>query len=79
VAIAVRVVYIDLNKMNDSSKPEQFWYIVQQEDRTCKVVSLTKQTPEESSEKLQWGSYASEQEAIAKKIGLIRAGKCKPE
>ena len=27
----------------------------------------------------QWGAYASEQEAIAKRIGLIRAGKCQPQ
>ena len=60
---------------------KQFWYIVQQEDNTCKVVSFAKQqqTSTESSHKSQWGSFESEQEAIAKKIGLIRAGKCKPE
>ena len=59
---------------------EQFWYIVKQADGTCKV-SQTQQpakTPEQS-EKSQWGGFDSEQEAIAKKIGLIRAGKCKPE
>ena len=55
------------------------WYIVKQEDGTCEVVRLpqTVETPEQS-EKSQWGGFASEQEAIAKKIGLIRAGKCKP-
>ena len=60
---------------------EQFWYVVKQENNTCKVVRSDRlqQTPERSSDRSQWGSYASEQEAIAKKIGLIRAGKCKPE
>ena len=56
------------------------WYVVKQEDGTCQVVSLDKstaKTPEQSS-KLQWGGFDSEPEAIAKKIGLIRAGKCKP-
>lgn len=56
------------------------WYIVKQEDGTCEVVKLQKlaKTPSQSSE-LQWGGFTSEQEAIAKKIGLIRAGKCKPQ
>ena len=59
---------------------KQFWYVVKQEDDTCKVVSFDRQqkTPEQS-EKTQWGSFKSEPEAIAKKIGLIRAGKCKPQ
>ena len=56
------------------------WYVVQQEDGTCQVVESKTEpakTPSQSS-KSQWGGFASEQEAIAKKIGLIRAGKCKP-
>ena len=55
------------------------WYIVKQENGTCEVVQLNPaaKTPEQSK-KLQWGGFDSEQEAIAKKIGLIRAGKCKP-
>jgi hypothetical protein len=63
------------------SQPK-FWYIVKQENGTCQVVELENtptNIPEESSEKSQWGSFKSEQEAIAKKIGLIRAGKCKPQ
>ncbi|MDJ0591403.1 MAG: hypothetical protein QNJ72_15630 [Pleurocapsa sp. MO_226.B13] len=61
---------------------EQFWYVVKQENGTCEVVSFASQqakTPEQLSEKSQWGAFKSEQEAIAKKIGLIRAGKCKPQ
>lgn len=57
---------------------KQLWYIVKQQDGTCQVVSFNEQhtkTPEQK----QWGSFSSEQEAIAKKIGLIRAGKCQPE
>ena len=56
------------------------WYIVQQEDDTCEIVKLEQleKTPEQSN-KLQWGGFESEQEAIAKRIGLIRAGKCKPQ
>lgn len=56
------------------------WYVVKQEDGTCEVVcgdEITAKTPKQS-EKMQWGEFESEQDAIAKKIGLIRAGKCKP-
>jgi hypothetical protein len=57
---------------------QQFWYIIKQEDGTCQVMQLeNEQTKTPQPE--QWGSYNSEQEAIAKKIGLIRAGKCQPQ
>lgn len=60
------------------NNPEQFWYVVVQEDGTCQIVNFDiKQT--KTPEQKQWGSYSSEQEAISKKIGLIRAGKCKPQ
>ncbi|MEM8831670.1 MAG: hypothetical protein AAGE96_20270 [Cyanobacteria bacterium P01_G01_bin.19] len=65
--------------MNDA---DNNWYVVKQEDGTCEVIQLnssTAKTPLQSSVQSQWGSYSSEQEAIAKKIGLIRAGKCKPK
>ena len=64
------------------SETKNFWYVVRQENGTCQVVSESEleKTPEESSsDKSQWGGFASEPEAIAKKIGLIRAGKCKPQ
>ncbi|MEM8719210.1 MAG: hypothetical protein AAGE84_07855 [Cyanobacteria bacterium P01_G01_bin.39] len=61
--------------MNQAS---EFWYVVQQQDQTCQVVSFASEQTKTPEQK-QWGHYLSEQEAIAKKIGLIRAGKCKPE
>jgi len=57
---------------------EQFWYIVQQENDTCQIVNIANQQ-EKTPQQKQWGSYSSEQEAIAKRIGLIRARKCKPQ
>lgn len=57
---------------------EKLWYVVKQEDGTCEVVSLaTQQTKTPKQE--QWGSFNSQSEAIAKRVGLIRAGKCKPK
>ena len=60
--------------MNDT----KYWYVIKQQDGTCRVAGFaTRQT--KTPEQEQWGSYNSEPEAIAKKIGLIRAGKCQPQ
>ncbi len=56
----------------------KFWYVIKLEDETCSIESFdTEQT--KTPERERWGSFKNEQEAIAKKIGLIRAGKCKPQ
>ncbi len=68
---------IDVN-LKSMSNTEQFWYVIQQADGTCQVKNFdSKQAKTPGQE--QWGSYNSEQSAIAKKIGLIRAGKCQPQ
>lgn len=57
---------------------QEFWYILKQQDGTCKIEQFENEqtkTPEQE----QWGAYSSQQEAIAKRIGLIRAGKCQPQ
>ena len=54
----------------------QFWYVIRQQDGTCQVVDFASK---QAKTPKQWGAFATEQEAIAKKIGLIRAGKCKPQ
>jgi hypothetical protein len=56
----------------------QFWYVIKQPDQTCSVESFDTEQ-EKTSEREQWGWFKSEQEAIAKKVGLIRAGKCQPQ
>ena len=56
----------------------KFWYVIKQEDETCSIESFdTEQAKTPARER--WGSFKNEPEAIAKKIGLIRAGKCKPQ
>ena len=57
--------------MNNS----QTWYIVQQENHTCTIIATNKAPDTKSS----WGPFNSQAEAIAKRVGLIRAGKCKPQ
>jgi hypothetical protein len=60
------------------SVEQQFWYVIKQEDGTCQVTQFDCQQTK-TPDREQWGYYSSEQEAIAKKIGLIRAGKCQPQ
>lgn len=55
----------------------QTWYIVKKKDGICQIVELTGiETPTEEN---WWGPFPSHSEAIAKRVGLIRAGKCQPQ
>lgn len=55
---------------------QEFWYVVLQEDGTCAIEQFDR---EQTKTPQKWGSYSSQQEAIAKRVGLIRAGKCRPQ
>ena len=61
------------------------WFIVKQDNGQCALVpdgaddkpkDSSAQSELETSE--QWGPFASQAEAIARRVGLIRAGKCQP-
>ncbi|MDJ0599091.1 MAG: hypothetical protein QNJ37_09675 [Crocosphaera sp.] len=53
------------------------WYILQTENQQCEIVELApNQLPENTK---YWGPFSSKQEAIARRVGLIRAGKCQPQ
>ena len=56
---------------------QKFWYVLQLKDQTCEVATFNSPQTKTPQTKL-WGSFSSKEKAIAKKIGLIRAGKCKP-
>lgn len=60
----------------ENSQP---WYIVKRNTGRCEIVpnNLVKDDDPEIIEK--WGTFASQEEAIARRIGLIRAGKCQPQ
>ncbi|MEQ9358067.1 hypothetical protein [Coleofasciculus chthonoplastes] len=58
--------------MSDTQK----WYIVKQKNGQCEIVPSTQLEGEEESER--WGPFASPQDAIARRVGLILAGKCQP-
>ncbi|HIK16528.1 MAG TPA: hypothetical protein IGS53_14775 [Leptolyngbyaceae cyanobacterium M33_DOE_097] len=53
------------------------WFIVKQANGHCVIVPHPPDQEDASRE--QWGPFASEAEAIARRVGLIRAGKCQPQ
>ncbi len=55
----------------------QIWYVVKQQDGTCEIIPVVNESP--PTEVDRWGPFTTQQEAIAKRVGLIRAGKCQPQ
>ena len=53
------------------------WYIVKQQNDTCEIINFASQSP--PTEVPHWGPFATQQEAISKRVGLIRARKCQPQ
>ncbi|MEH2353304.1 DDE transposase family protein [Nostoc sp.] len=54
------------------------WYIVKRSVGNCEIIP-SDQVGDDNLEIIeQWGPFSSEEEAIARCVGLIRAGKCKP-
>lgn len=52
------------------------WHIVKAESGHCQIVPSNSIDTAEVVE--QWGPFLSQEEAIARRVGLIRAGKCQP-
>lgn len=54
------------------------WYIIKSSTQTCEIVS-SKSAAEDDREIIEkWGPFNSKEEAISRRIGLIRTGKCQP-
>ena len=61
--------------MNDT----QFWYIVKLTAGHCKIVPSNELGGDDNPEIIeQWGPFSSQDEALARRVGLIRSGKCQP-
>lgn len=54
------------------------FYIVKKTTETCEIVSEKPQETDETQAVQIWGPFSSAEEAIARRVGLIRSGKCKP-
>lgn len=57
----------------------QTWYIVKRSEGQCEIVPDEQASDKQSPDIIErWGPFESQQEAIARRVGLIRAGKCQP-
>lgn len=65
-------------KDSDTESPEANWYIVKQDSEQCQILSEVEQNALNNLELTQWGPFRTKSQAIAKRVGLIRAGKCQP-
>jgi hypothetical protein len=58
------------------------WYVVRRPDDSCAIVTAVDigrlEAASEQDIPERWGPFASEAEAIARRVGLIRSGKCQP-
>lgn len=53
------------------------WYVVRQPAGQCTICDRCPEGEAETSE-TYWGPFASQADAIARRVGLIRAGQCQP-
>jgi hypothetical protein len=59
-------------------KESQTWYIVKRSGGNCEIIP-SDQVGDDNLEIIeQWGPFSSQEDAIARRVGLIRAGKCQP-
>lgn len=58
----------------------QSFYIVKRPSGTCEIIASEKLQDRQESQVLEtWGPFESKDVAIARRVGLIRAGKCQPQ
>jgi hypothetical protein len=63
--------------MNGSA---QKFYVVKKPEGNCEIIPQAKLEEDRDPTIIQkWGPFDSPGEAIARRVGLIRAGKCQPE
>lgn len=73
--------YQNLEHHSDDGSSHISWFICKREDGTCEIVKreASSQDQDPLPDSLEtWGAFATQGEAIAKRVGLIRAGKCLP-
>jgi hypothetical protein len=57
----------------------QSWYIVKRPAGHCEIIISNELGDEDNPEIIErWGPFTSQDEAVARRIGLIRGGKCQP-
>jgi len=56
----------------------QSWYIIKRSTQICEIVSSNPASEDDREIIEKWGPFNSKEEAISRRIGLIRTGKCQP-
>ena len=56
----------------------QSWYIIKRSSQKCEIASRETLSRDDTEIIEKWGPFSSKEEAIARRIGLIRTGKCQP-
>ncbi len=57
----------------------QTWYIVKRTEGPCEILPSDQVEDKEDPTVIErWGPFKSQHDAIARRVGLIRAGKCQP-
>jgi hypothetical protein len=54
------------------------WYVQKQTSGQCEIVVVDITQTEVDPAVESWGPFATQGEAIARRVGLIRGGKCQP-
>lgn len=55
------------------------WYVLKTETGQCQIIPGSQMEAMEQAPNTQrWGPFTSQGEAIARRVGLIRSGKCQP-
>ncbi|MBD2041089.1 DDE transposase family protein [Microcoleus sp. FACHB-672] len=58
----------------------QSWYIVKRPQGSCEILPAEQIEQKEDPNIVErWGPFTSPDEAIARRVGLIRTGKCQPQ
>ena len=56
----------------------QTWYIVKRSAGNCEIVPSEQIGDDNPAIVEKWGPFTAKEEAIARRVGLIRSGKCQP-
>lgn len=62
---------------SDSATSAAEWYIVKAASGHCEILAQTESNEQPDSD--SWGPFSTQSEAIARRVGLIRSGKCQPQ
>lgn len=60
------------------TEESEAWFVVRTSNGQCEILADSQQPPNPDENEQRWGPFSSKSEATARRVGLIRAGKCQP-